>query len=128
MVSTPANLARWGYELYSTNGTAISQSARNNLLNSLEGESVIFQGTRQQYGYFVTKRTFNLPASTTITTYGHPGGGGGYSTLLRYSPELDLSIAIIANSPLKFQGACRDYDPRTCIAESIFATYSNSEN
>ena len=53
----------------------------------------------------------------------YEGGGGGYSTLLRYSPELDLSIAILVNSPLKFQGSCKKYDPKTCIAESIFAAY-----
>jgi len=124
MVSTPANLSRWGYELYSSKGNAIPISVRNKLLNSTKGNSVTFQRSRQKYGYFVTKRMFTLPSSRTITTYGHPGGGGGYSTLLRYSPELDLAIAILVNSPLKFQGFCKKYDPRTCIAEAIFSAYS----
>lgn len=124
MVSTPANLSRWGYELYSTEGNAVPVSVRNKLLNSTKGNNVIFQGNKQKYGYFVTERMFTLPSSKTITTYGHPGGGGGYSTLLRYSPELDLAIAILVNSPLKFQGSCKKYDPKTCVAESIFAAYS----
>ena len=124
MVSTPANLSRWGYELYSNKGDAIPISVRNKLLNSLKGNSVTFQRSRQKYGYFVTKRVFTLPSSRKITAYGHPGGGGGYSALLRYSPELDLAIAILVNSPFKFQGFCKKYDPRTCIAEAIFAAYS----
>ena len=124
LVSTPANLSRWGYELYSGKGNAIPASVRKQLLNSMKGNGVTFQGTRQKYGYFVTERMLTLPSSRTITTYGHPGGGGGYSTLLRYSPELDLAIAILVNSTLKFQGSCKKYDPRTCIAESIFAAYS----
>ena len=48
MVSTPANLSRWGYELYSSKGNAIPISVRNKLLNSMKGNSVTFQGARQK--------------------------------------------------------------------------------
>ena len=123
IISTPEYLARWGYELYSSNGSAISSYSRKLLLNSFRDEKVSFAGTKQYYGYLVSKREFPISNSESVISYGHPGGGGGYSTLLRYSPELDLSIAILANSPLKFQGSCKDYDPKACIASSIFKKY-----
>jgi D-alanyl-D-alanine carboxypeptidase len=124
LVSTPENIARWGYELYSRRGTAISQDSRKVLYQSAAGDLVNFQGSMQNYGYYIAKRMFTLSDSTEITAYGHPGGGGGYSSLLRYSPELDLSISILANSTLSFQGNCGDYAPRSCIASGIFDVYS----
>ena len=124
IISTPEHLARWGYELYSENGSAISSDSREMLLNSFSEEKVSFAGTKQYYGYLISKREFPISRSESIISFGHPGGGGGYSTLLRYSPELDLSIAILANSPLKFQGHCKEYDPKTCIASSIFKKYN----
>lgn len=124
LVSTPENIARWGYELYSRKGTAISQDSRKVLYQSAAGDLVNFQGSMQNYGYYIAKRMFTLSDSTEITAYGHPGGGGGYSSLLRYSPELDLSISILANSTLSFQGNCGDYAPRSCIASGIFDVYS----
>ena len=124
LVSTPENIARWGYELYSRRGTAISQDSRKALYQSTAGDLVKLQGSMQNYGYYVAKRMFTLSDSTEITAYGHPGGGGGYSSLLRYSPELDLSISILANSTLSFQGKCGDYAPRSCIASGIFDVYS----
>jgi CubicO group peptidase (beta-lactamase class C family) len=108
--------------LYSTNGSAISSYSRELLLNSFSEEKVSFAGTKQYYGYLISKLEFPI-SKGSIIGLGHPGGGGGYSTLLRYSPELDLSIAILTNSPLKFQGSCKDYDPKTCIASSIFKKY-----
>ena len=123
IISTPEHLARWGYELYSKNGSAISSYSRDILLNSFSEEKVSFAGTKQYYGYLISKREFPISNSESIIAFGHPGGGGGYSTLLRYSPELDLSITILANSPLKFEGSCKEYDPKTCIASSIFKKY-----
>ena len=128
IISTPEHLARWGYELYSDNGSAISSDSRKILLNSFSEEKVSFAGTKQYYGYLVSKRQFSVSKSESITSFGHPGGGGGYSTLLRYSPELDMSIAILANSPLKFQGSCKEHDPKTCIASAIFKKYKQFLN
>ena len=125
IVSTPENMARWAYELYSPNGSAISESAQVHLLNSFSNKRVPDWGDKDIYGYFVAKRTFQLPSSRVVTAYGHPGGGGGYSSFMRYSPELDLSISILANSELKFRGACRGEKPFDCIASAIFAAYSN---
>ena len=40
-------------------------------------------------------------------TYGHPGGGGGYSSVLMYSPKLDIAISVLANSELgHVRGLC----------------------
>ena len=123
IISTPENIVRWAYELYSRNGLALSNSSRTILLESLSDVPVSFQGSKQHYGYFIAKRTFILPGSIDVNAYGHPGGGGGYSSLLRYSPELDLSVSVLANSPLKFQGACGEYAPRSCIALAILGAY-----
>jgi len=83
--------------------------------------------TGESYGYFASKRTFKLPDSTTITAYGHPGGGG-YASVMLYSPELDLSISILANSEMSFRGACGPEKPTNCIASEIFAAYSITES
>ncbi len=128
IISTPEYLSRWGYELYSDNGSAISSNSRSILLNSFSAEKVSFAGTKQYYGYLISKREFPISKSQSIISFGHPGGGGGYSTLLRYSPELDLSIAILANSTLKFQGHCKEFDPKNCIASSIFKKYAQHLN
>jgi len=129
IISTPENVARWAYELYRPNGSAISESVRNQLLNSFSGARVpAWAVTGESYGYFASKRTFKLPDSTTITAYGHPGGGGGYASVMYYSPELDLSISILANSEMSFRGACGPEKPMNCIASEIFAAYSITES
>ena len=125
LISTPENIVRWAYELYSSSGQAISGLSRSILLDSLSDDPVLFQGSKQHYGYFMAKRTFSLPGSIEVNAYGHPGGGGGYSSLLRYSPQLDLSVSVLANSPLKFQGACGEYGPRSCIAVAILGAYAD---
>ncbi len=129
IISTPENVARWAYELYRPNGSAISESVRNQLLNSFSGARVpAWAVTGESYGYFASKRTFELPDSTTITAYGHPGGGGGYASVMYYSPELDLAISILANSEMSFRGACGPEKPMNCIASEIFAAYSITES
>ena len=129
IISTPENVARWAYELYRTNGSAISESVRNKLLNSFSEARVPAWAVKSEsYGYFASKRTFELPNSTTITAYGHPGGGGGYASVMYYSPELDLAISILANSEMSFRGACGPEKPMNCIASEIFAAYSITES
>ena len=129
IISTPENVARWAYELYRPNGSAISESVRNQLLNSFSEARVPDWAVKgESYGYFASKRTFRLPDSTTITAYGHPGGGGGYSSVMFYSPELDLSISILANSEMSFKGACGPEKPANCIASEIFSAYSITES
>jgi CubicO group peptidase (beta-lactamase class C family) len=128
LITTAENLARWGYELYSSNGAAVPESARMKLFDALLTDPVFYQGLMQNYGYFTTQRTYVLPSSATVTTVGHPGAGGGYSTLLRYSPELDLVVVLLANSLLQVAGTCGSIegqrDVRHCLAARIFAAYT----
>ena len=98
------------------------------LFDALLTDPVFYQGLMQNYGYFTTQRTYVLPSSATVTTVGHPGAGGGYSTLLRYSPELDLVVVLLANSLLQVAGTCGSIegqrDVRHCLAARIFAAYT----
>ena len=128
LISTPENLARWGYNLYSTNGSALTEPARAMLLESLLSDPVMYQGVMQNYGYMTTQRTYEWSETGTIATVGHPGGGGGYSTLMRYAPELDLTVVVLANSLLQESGTCSAHpthrDVRHCLAARIFAAYA----
>ena len=67
---------------------------------------------------------------TSLMTYGHPGGGGGYSSLLLYSPKMDISVSVLANSELGHQrGGCdAPYmaNGLTCIAYDIL-NFLNTE-
>ena len=60
-------------------------------------------------------------------TYGHPGGGGGYGSVLYYSPALDIAVSVVANSELGYQrGLCGDFrtgdfaNPLVCTARELF--------
>jgi D-alanyl-D-alanine carboxypeptidase len=97
MITTPENLARWAYELFSEKGSGISSAARTSLMNSFTGPLVEIGPKKQQYGYHAAKRTVELSGSA-ITVYGHPGSGGGFVSDVYYSPELDISISLVINS------------------------------
>ncbi|MCH2506731.1 MAG: beta-lactamase family protein, partial [Dehalococcoidia bacterium] len=124
IVTTPANMARWGYELYSNNGSAISEQSRSILLNSFEEEIISFGGLPGQYGYWVAKRNLPLADGTSLEVVGHQGGGAGFTSQFLYSPDLDLSISVLANQGHRGQGACIDYSPVDCIAWEIFQAYA----
>ena len=128
IVSTPENIAQWGYELYSSSGSAVSNSVRNKLIEGMtiktsEGLTSLGMHT---YGYYMGKGEVALPDGTLIKIYTHPGGGGGRTSWLYYSPELDVSISLLANSQMLHNpGGCghRGYTFITigeCIAGSIF--------
>jgi CubicO group peptidase (beta-lactamase class C family) len=122
IVSTAESMARWGYEVYSSQGLAISPSARANLLNSVSIESVIFANKPHHYGYHVAKYLMELGNDMTIDIYGHIGGGG--KSVMYYSPEIDLSIAILANSNLDHnRGICGSGSTPFCILKSIYGAY-----
>ena len=107
IVSTSENMARWSYELFSQNGSAVNPTVRETLLNSFSGEPVILAGAQQNYGFHAAKRNFVLSDGTVITSYGHPGGGSGTSSSLAYFPELDLAISVLANSDIGYMsGSC----------------------
>ena len=108
IVTNSQNLSRWGYELFSMNGHAISEPAREILLDSFSDEVVQFTGPHPRYGFHVTQYKFVLVDGTELVAYGHPGGGSGTSSALFYVPDLDLSISILANSELgSLPGNCK---------------------
>ena len=127
IASTPASIARWGYELYSENGSALSEGSRSILLDSFNDEIISLAGLPQQYGYFAAKRSFLLDDGTSLSVVGHPGGGGGYTSGFFYSPSLDISISILANSDLQYarrEGGCSEYGTGDCIAWGLFKAYA----
>jgi len=130
IISTPSNMARWTYELYSANGSAVPESVRNELLNSFSEESIPPWSSSkrpgiipEQYGYLSAKKAFQITADQTITAYGHLGGGAGYSAWMHYAPQADMAISILANSVFKVMGTCETENPGNCIVEKILATY-----
>ena len=130
IVSTSEHMARWGYELYSTNGNAVSSSVRQQILDSVVDELVDGFPVPQKYGYQTTVRTHSLSDGSVIETYGHPGGGWGYSSAFFYSPELDATISILANTELSFEnmGGCATFfdreHPAGCIARDFLEALS----
>ena len=127
IVSTPANIARWAYELYSDNGSALSDQSRSILLNSINDETISLAGQPQQYGYYVARRTFPLEDGTSLSVLGHPGGGAGYTSGVYYSPSLDMSISILANSDLQYarrEAGCSEYGTADCISWGLFKAYA----
>lgn len=127
LISTSENLVRWGYHLYSSNGLAITRPAQDMLLKSLLSDPIKYQGIMQNYGYMTTQRTYEFSKSSALSTLGHPGGGGGFSTLMRYAPDLDLAVVVLANSVLQEKGTCTGNsthkDTRNCLAAKIFSAY-----
>jgi CubicO group peptidase (beta-lactamase class C family) len=99
MITTPENMARWAYELLSEQGSALPPTARARLLDSFTGPLISIGGSEPEhrYGHHLTRTTLSL-SSSSITAYGHPGSGGGYTSDFFYSPELDLSISLLINS------------------------------
>jgi hypothetical protein len=84
-------------------------------------------GLLQQYGYHVAKRSFLLDDGTSLSVVGHPGGGAGYTSRLFYSPRLDISISILANSDLRYarrEGGCSEYGTADCIGWGLFKAYA----
>jgi CubicO group peptidase (beta-lactamase class C family) len=121
VVSTADNMARWAYELYSSKGLALSASARSQLLNSGSVEPVLFANKTHHYGYHVAIYSMDLSDGSALDIYGHIGGGG--KSVMYYSPDLDLSIAILANSAMdRVRGLCGNSMP-FCILQSIYEAY-----
>ena len=97
------------------------------LLNSFNDEIISLAGEPQHYGYFVAKRNFLLEDGTSLSVVGHPGGGAGYTSGFFYSPSLDISISILANSNLEYarrEGGCSEYGTGDCIGWGLFKAYA----
>jgi CubicO group peptidase (beta-lactamase class C family) len=133
IVSTPENIARWGYELFSPSGSAIPQAARTKLIDSFKiditGLELSDIGVTT-YGYYAGIAEVALSNGSQLKTYTHPGGGGGRTSWLYYSPSLDVSVSLLANSQLLHDPASCGYRGANymtigeCIAGGIFSTLS----
>ena len=127
IISTAENMARWGYELFSPSGRAISSHVRDQLTKSFMDQPITLAGGPQRYGYNVARKEHELSDGSRKVTYGHPGGGAGYASVLFYSPREDLSISLLANSDLgKAVGICAAaldkhwLNPFDCISIGFF--------
>ena len=130
IVSTPENVSRWGYELFSPSGSALSNESRTQLIDSLRveaGPTMSGLGVHT-YGYYIGMADVSISDGSRLTTYTHPGGGGGRTSHLYYAPSLDVSVSLLANSmTLHDFGSCR-YQGRgyvsvgECMAGGIFST------
>ena len=134
IVSTAESIAKWTYELYGSKGSAISEPSRTDLLNSFSADRIPPWNRPstipEEYGYLTSKKVFLFPDEQSITAYGHRGGGGGYSSWMYYSSDLDLSIAILTNfddkpGPAERESSCKFENSGSCISSLIFETYSN---
>ena len=103
VVTTAGNIAHWGYALFSKDGRALTPTLRAQLLDSFVGDPV-HMGVSLLYGYHVTQLTLELNDGSSLTLYGHPGSGAGFTSILYYSPELDISISVLANSHSNIRG------------------------
>jgi len=130
IVSTPENMARWAYELFSPKGSAVSPEVRGQLIKSFPETTISLATAPQKYGYHIALKQHRLSDGSYVTTYGHPGGGGGYASALFYAPSLDLSISILANSDLgNLLGTCASrsenwLNPFDCITRDFFGIVS----
>ena len=104
VVTTAGNAAHWGYELFSEGGRALPPTLRAQLLESFVGDPIPMAGTPQLYGYHITKLALELNDGSSLTMYGHPGSGLGFTAILYYSPELDISVSVLANSHSNVRG------------------------
>ena len=131
IVSTPENIARWGYELFSPSGSAVSSTVRKKLIDAMQvpTDPGMTSLGMSKYGYYMGSGAVALKGGTEIEVYTHPGGGGGRTSWLYYSHELDVSISLLANSQMLHEpGWCgyRDYSFMTtgeCIAAAIFGSF-----
>ncbi|MEC9309754.1 MAG: serine hydrolase [Chloroflexota bacterium] len=129
IVTTAENVAYWGYSLLSPNGSKTLADIREQLKGSIVDETIELAAGPQKYGYHLASRIHDLDNGVQVLTFGHPGGGGGYSSVLFYAPSLDLSVSLLANSELTFDniGTCGKrgehwINPLDCIARDFFRT------
>ena len=117
LISTAANVAKWGYALYDVNGAAISPTVRAGLLGSVQNDG--------DYGYGASYWEFEYNDGTPGYQYGHGGGAPGYRTLMVYESDQRLAVAILtnANSTPLGDGFLVD---RVALADALFNCYKDS--
>ena len=130
-VSTAENMARWAYELYSPNGSAITPEVRSQLLGSFRPETISLAAAPQKYGFHIAQKEHLLSDGTYVETYGHPGGGAGYASALFYAPSLDVAVSILSNTDLgQLLGTCTSYaepwlGPSDCITREFLSAVAD---
>lgn len=123
IISTAENLAKWGYKLYDTDGTAVSSTVRGWIKNSATTDGA--------YGYGVDYNLFTYRDGTQAYTYGHSGSAVGYKTLLEYESTERICVVIMTNANNLYDNA---FNPswsdaelgivdRIALAEALLKTY-----
>lgn len=84
--SSPSDLAKWGYNLYS--GNVISQSSLTDMLTFTNVSSSYFNG----YGLGAQRFTGNGK-----TYWGHAGNYFGYAACMLYYPQDSICVAVLIN-------------------------------
>lgn len=118
IISTASELAKWGYQLYDANGSAVTAAVRTQLKNSAL--------TNGAYGYGVSYTVCAYTDASPCSTYGHGGSAPGYRTLLRYENNKQITVAILTNvnnSGLD-PGAIID---RETLAVTLFDAYNKNK-
>jgi CubicO group peptidase (beta-lactamase class C family) len=129
IVSTAENIARWGYELFSPSGSAVSTQVRQQLLDAMTipTDSGLTSLGMHTYGHYMGTGEVSASDGTLLKVYTHPGGGGGRTSWLYYAPELNVSISLLANSLMLHKPGNCNYRGRTfmtngeCIGGGIFS-------
>ncbi len=93
IISNAETISKWGYELYSNNGKAVSQNTRNLLYNSIID---INADKSDVYGYGIRKLFYN--GFEFIGSYGRSSGS---ENLLFYNKLYDTSFCILSNCNMK---------------------------
>lgn len=115
IIATAAEIAKWGYELYDTDGSAITADVRTQLKNSATSNGA--------YGYGVNYNDFTYTDGTIGSLYGHGGGAPGYLTLLRYETNKRISVVILTNFNNSDDGAGSDVVDREALVAAILNAY-----
>lgn len=93
MISNAETISKWGYELYSDKGNAISQDIRNQLYKSIIDVNT---DKSEIYGYGIRKLFYNEFEFT-----GSYGRSAGSENLLFYNKTYDTSFCILSNCNMK---------------------------
>lgn len=117
IISEASELAKWGYQLYDANGSAVTATVRTQLKNSAL--------TDGSYGYGVGYNDCIYTDASPCSTYGHGGSAPGYATLLRYENNQRITVAIITNvnNSSGVPGAIID---KPALATALFNAYNNN--
>ena len=96
LVSNAGMCAKWGYELYSKNGNAVSKAVRTLLFESIED---INEDKSEVYGFGIRKLFYN-----DYDFVGSYGRSIGSENLLFYNKDLDTSFCILTNCNMNTVG------------------------